>query len=47
MYALVAAVLMLLYILHVLPWQLALALWLLMIALQLALGWWPFNSINK
>ena len=35
---------MLLGILGVLSNQLALQLWLLLIALQLAFGWWPFNQ---
>jgi hypothetical protein len=42
MYALVAAILMFLSILGVIPYQLALKWWLLLVALQFAFGWWPF-----
>ena len=43
-YALVAAILMFLCILGVIPYQLTLKLWLMLIALQMAFGWWPFPT---
>ena len=43
-YALVAAILMFLSILGVIPYQLTLKWWLVLIALSFAFGWWPFPT---